>query len=108
MKDALIVEDLEKKDLMGIHNGSGATQSAKMYYRRHFLDEWVKMGWLDLSPSKFIWHPNSCWRFGTTCNQRAFGMSAGVRWEKAGRGVAVCKMSVKLGAVCHPGLTAGA
>jgi hypothetical protein len=47
MKDALMVEDLEKKDLMGIHNGSGATQSAKMYYRRHFLDEWVKLGWLE-------------------------------------------------------------
>jgi hypothetical protein len=47
MKDALMVEDLEKKDLMGIHNGNGATQSAKMYYRRHFLDEWVKMGWLE-------------------------------------------------------------
>ncbi len=47
MKDGLMVEDLDKKDLMGIHNGSGASQSAKMYYRRHFLDEWVKMGWLE-------------------------------------------------------------
>ncbi|MDO9537598.1 MAG: hypothetical protein Q7J68_04695, partial [Thermoplasmata archaeon] len=47
MKDSLMVEDMDKKDLLGIHNGNVATQSAKMYYRRHFVDDWVKMGWLE-------------------------------------------------------------
>jgi hypothetical protein len=47
MKDGLMVEDLDRKDLMGVHNGTGATQSAKMYYRRHFVDEWTKLGWLE-------------------------------------------------------------
>ncbi|MDO9538188.1 MAG: hypothetical protein Q7J68_07705 [Thermoplasmata archaeon] len=42
------MEDLKDAKLMGIHNtGKEVTQNAKMYYRRHFVDEWVRMGWLE-------------------------------------------------------------
>ncbi len=48
MTDAAVVEDLQKEKLMGKHNHvEKVTQSAKMYYRRHFKDKWEYLGWME-------------------------------------------------------------
>ncbi len=48
MTDTAMVEDLRKENLMGKHNHEGkVSQSAKMYYRRHFKDKWEYLGWME-------------------------------------------------------------
>ena len=52
MTDAAVVEDLRKEKLMGKHNDvEKVTQSAKMYYRRHFKDKWEYLGWMEKDPN---------------------------------------------------------
>jgi hypothetical protein len=47
MSDAKMVEALRDKGLMGKHNSEkDASQKAKMYYRRHFVEEWEYLGWM--------------------------------------------------------------